>query len=449
MFRILFRYNKNFLKSVLKGKRSYATNPKFQNTLIIGNHTYQTDNWTNVTPKILSFIGLNKHLKKNHPLSIIRQRIINYFYSSYTSSRGNPLFSVYDQLHPVVTVEQNFDSLLIPKEHPSRSKSDCYYINDKYLLRAHTTAHQVDLIRSGLDNFLVCGEVYRRDEIDKTHFPVFHQLDAVRLITRDKLFEQNPDLEIFETHFKTNLNHCSPVASSSSKCIDQSKQPCHTMEAVKLTEFELKSVLLGLAKELFGKNIEYRWVDTYFPFTQPSWELEILYLNNWLEVLGCGIMRDEILKEAGVQNSIGYAFGLGLERLAMVLFDIPDIRLFWSNDTGFLCQFSEKNIKILNKYKPISSYPQCVNDLSFWLPEKIEDQFHLNDFYDLVRNIGEDIVEQVTLQDKFKHPKTGRVSLCLRIIYRHMERTLTQDEVNRIHKKIADACVKQFNVKIR
>lgn len=381
--------------SAAEAKRQFEVNGKY----------YDQDNWSNVTPKILSYLGVNKHLQKNHPLSIIRQRVVNYFYNTYKTSRGNPLFSVYDKLNPVVTTQQNFDNLLIPIDHVSRNKSDCYYINQNTLLRAHTTAHQVDLISSGLDNFLVVGEVYRRDEIDSTHYPVFHQLDAVRLVTKDKLFERNPDLNIFEKDWITSQGNLSQVIHSSSKCLDQSKQPCHTLEAVKLIEHELKRVLLGLAQDLFGSDVKYRWVDTHFPFTQPSWELEIFYKNDWLEVLGCGIMRHEILHQSGAHNSIGYAFGLGLERLAMVLFDIPDIRLFWSNDTGFLSQFSEKDLYKLPKYKAISQYPQCTNDLSFWLPSGVDVDagFVSNDFYDLVRTIAGDVVEQVRTFRKYKY----------------------------------------------
>lgn len=106
----------------------------------------------------------------------MRQRIVNFYYKEYSSPKGAPLFSVFDRISPIVSVNQNFESLLIPKDHPSRAKSDCYYINREYMLRAHCTAHQVELLRSGLDNFLVVGDVYRRDEIDSTHFPVFHQV---------------------------------------------------------------------------------------------------------------------------------------------------------------------------------------------------------------------------------------------------------------------------------
>jgi phenylalanyl-tRNA synthetase alpha chain len=257
---------------------------------------------------------------------------------------------------------------------------------------------QVDLIRSGLDNFLIIGDVYRRDEIDATHYPVFHQLDAVRIVQKDKLFHNNPDLEIFENSYKTRPDSFDqPNSTSSTKCLDQSKQPCHTLEAVKLMEHDFKQTLVGLTKNLFGDKIEYRWVDAYFPFTKPSWELEILHKGQWIEVLGSGIMRNEILENAGVgSNSIGYAFGMGLERLAMIMYDIPDIRLFWSTDTGFLNQFDEKQLNKEIKYKPVSVFPQCQNDLSFWLPEGVShDDFVANDLFDVVRDIGGDIIEQV------------------------------------------------------
>lgn len=168
-----------------------------------------------------------------------------------------------------------------------------------------------------------------------------------------------------------------------------------------------------------------------------------------MEVLGCGIMRNEILINSGVSNSIGFAFGLGLERLAMILFDIPDIRLFWSNDSGFLNQFNEDD-NGQYKYKAISTFPQCTNDLSFWLPEGMQlDDFSPNDFYDIARGIGGDMIEQITLVDKFKHPKTGKSSMCFRIIYRHMERTLAQAEVGEIHGKIAEVVSERLNVVIR
>lgn len=219
------------------------------------------------------------------------------------------------------------------------------------------------------------------------------QLDAVRSQTKEELFPKQPDLDIFEPEFDRNNPH-----NFTNSITDPSKQKCHTLEATKLMENQLKSHLIGLVKVLFGKDIKYRWVDAYFPFTHPSWELEIFYENSWLEVLGCGIVRNEILVNAGPNNTIAYAFGLGLERLAMALYKIPDIRLMWSTDSGFISQFQNKGLNEKIKYKPVSLYPQCVNDISFWLPEDLTvDSFNSNDFYDLVRDLGGDIIEQVRM----------------------------------------------------
>lgn len=156
---------------------------KENETLNVCGKNYTRDDFTNVTPHVLSFVSRNLHNKKSHPLNLLKHRIIRYMYGRYVNRRGNPLFSVYDDLLPVVTTYQNFDSLLVSTDHPSRKKSDSYYLNSSFLLRPHTSAHQNELIKSGLDHFLVIGDVYRRDEIDSKHYPVFHQCEAVRLLS--------------------------------------------------------------------------------------------------------------------------------------------------------------------------------------------------------------------------------------------------------------------------
>nr|XP_023027151.1 probable phenylalanine--tRNA ligase, mitochondrial [Leptinotarsa decemlineata] len=396
--------------------------------------TYAIDSYSNLTDKICSYIGKNIYLQQYHPLNLVRQRIIKYFYKSFVNRRKNPVFSVHENLPPVVSIAQNFDNLLIPEDHPSRSKSDCYYVNKNYLLRAHMTAHQSELIKAGLNNFLMVGDVYRRDEIDKTHYPIFHQVDVVRLRTRDQIFLKDENLQIFEEGSNTAFNE------------NQDKQACHSLEAVKLMEHELKGTLVGLARHLFGEHVKYRWINAVFPFTLPSWELEIYHNDDWMEMLGCGIMRQPILTNAGVNDRIGWALGLGLERLAMCLYNIPDIRLFWSKDSGFLNQFKTENIDDSITYTPISNFPQCVNDMSFWLPEG--GNFCSNDFYDLARTIGGDLIEQIELVDTFTNPKTGRISHCYRLTYRHMEKTLTQAEVNVIHKNIENG-IKELGCIVR
>lgn len=125
-----------------------------------------------------------------------------------------------------------------------------------------------------------------------------------------------------------------------------------------------------------------------------------------------GTLRNNL----GLHGKIGWAFGLGLERLAMVLFGIPDIRLFWSQDERFIEQFTPGQIK---KFQPFSKYPPCIKDISFWLPN---DEWHDNNFCEVVRDVAGDLVENVKLIDDFVHPKRKQRSLCYRILYRSMDR---------------------------
>ncbi|XP_028824523.1 phenylalanine--tRNA ligase, mitochondrial isoform X2 [Denticeps clupeoides] len=408
-----------------------ASQPQIsQDTVEVLGQPYQRDDYTNVTAKILSKVGRDLHNQPHHPLWLMKERIKAHFYSVYTGRRGNPLFSIHDNLSPVVTVEQNFDSLLIPPEHPSRKKGDNYYLNRSIMLRAHTSAHQKELVRSGLDAFLMAGDVYRRDEIDASHYPVFHQMEGVRLFDRYELFSQvenGEDLTLFESGGRRTAQ----------------KQESHTLEALKLVEFSLKQTLTHLVRHLFGEELEIRWVDCYFPFTHPSFEMEVRFQGDWMEVLGCGVMEQDLVNSAGAENKMGWAFGLGLERLAMVLYGIPDIRLFWSEDERFLKQFRLPSIDHPVTFQPLSKYPPLINDISFWLPE---DDYSENDFYDLVRSIGGDMVEKVSLVDQFTHPKTQKRSHCYRITYRHMVRTLTQEEVSVIHRAIEQAAERELRV---
>lgn len=412
-------------------RRHVQTISKENDTLTLLGTTYKTDHMTNIGPNIINKLERKLHLCKNHPLEIIKTKIRDYFYGNFRSRFGGCLFASIDNLNPIVTVHENFDSLLVPKDHVSRSKIDNYYVNKDYVLRSHTTAHESDLIRSGWNAFINTGDVYRRDEIDRTHYPVFHQLEGVRIFDAYELFTDTQDksLQLFES----NVLHRTPE-----------KQECHTLDAVKMMEFNLKYTLMKLAENLFGEEIEMRWVDCYFPFTHPSWELEIKLNGEWVEMLGCGVLEQNILNAAGAGDKIGWAFGIGLERYAMKLFNIPDIRLFWSEDERFLSQF-EKDENAT--FKAFSKYPPSFKDISFWIED--EKEFSANDLSEIVRAVAGDVIEEMTLADQFTHPKTNRTSLCFRITYRAMDRTLRDEEVNELQDEIRSQVEKQLKVELR
>jgi len=298
-------------------------------------------------------------------------------------------------------VTQNFDELLTPADHVTRSRHDTYYVDDERVLRCHMTAHQGELLRAGHRRFLMAGDVYRCDTVDATHFPVFHQLDGVRLFPADK----------------------------------------YDTDAIVA---DMKGSLENVFRGLFG-DVKMRWVDAYFPFTDPSFELEVWYRDEWLEVLGCGVMRQPIVDIGGVQGQRGWAFGLGLERIAMALFQVPDIRLFWSNDARFRDQFSRDRSLADMRFQPYSRYPPIWHDISFW----IADGFHENQFHELVRECGGELVEDVRSSDEFTHPKTGRTSHTYRLTFRHMDRSLTNSEIDVVMDEIRKLVQEKLGVELR
>lgn len=236
----------------------------------------------------------------------------------------------------------------------------------------------------------------------------------------------------------------------------------------------------GLGDETYqeGEKLKVRWVEAYFPFTSPSFELEIFWQGEWMEMLGSGIVQDKILKNAGLKDSIGWAWGIGVERLAMMLFGIPDIRLFWSEDPRFLTQFQEGRI---TRFVPFSKYPACYKDVAFWInatpmagaaspigaqtgsvaaaaggdatkaspTEAQSAAFHENDVMEIVRDVAGSLAEDVQVVDEFVHPTSGRKSLCYRINYRSLERTLTNEEVNEMHQKVVQRIGAELSVELR
>ena len=272
--------------------------------------------------------------------------------------------------------------------------TDTYYVNENQVLRTHTSAHQNELLTDGYTKFLVTGDVYRKDEIDSCHYPVFHQMEGMCV------YNENED-----------------VQSELIKTID------------------------GLVATLFP-GCEYRISEDYFPFTDPSIEVEVKFNGKWLEILGAGIVRQEILSNCNLEGKKAWAFGLGLERLAMILFKIPDIRYFWTSDERFIKQFESGNIV---EFKEYSKYPSCYKDVAFWINE----EYNYNNFCEIVRECGGDIIEEISLLDNFTNPKNQKTSHCYRINYRSNDRNLTNEEVDEIQNKIRSLIQKDMNLEIR
>ena len=194
----------------------------------------------------------------------------------------------------IETEEYNFDMLNIKKTHPARQMHDTFYAQDKkYVLRTHTSPVQ---IRAMLTNkppmsFASGGKVYRKDD-DATHLPMFHQIEGI--------------------------------------FIDEDVSFAH-----------LKDLIYKICHSLFGEEAKLRFRPSYFPFTEPSAEVDVLFGNKWLEILGCGVVNPKVLENCKVDSKkySGLAFGLGIERIAMLKYGVSDIRDFYKSNLDFLRQF--------------------------------------------------------------------------------------------------------------
>ncbi|CAK7230828.1 phenylalanyl-tRNA synthetase alpha subunit, mitochondrial [Sporothrix curviconia] len=441
----------------------------------IDSRQYKTDKWFNTPANVIAAASRRLHLQEDHPIAITRQIIESRFPA--------PEFRYVNSLHPVVSAFQNFDSLGFPLDHPGRARSDTYYVNKDTLLRTHTSAHELETFRANASpGFLLSADVYRRDEVDRTHYPVFHQMEGARVWDRRTQADDKGDLTAAVLRDLAALpEHGIAVEDPSPPFHDETnprQAPHHSPSEVEAVGRHLKRSLELMVVEVFTRAkrakqlaaaaaataadvepeaddepLRMRWVEAYFPFTSPSWELEVFYEGDWLEVLGCGVSKQPILDAAGVPSQMAWAFGIGLDRIAMLLFKITDIRLFWSTDERFLGQFRgvSADLDKLRLFVPFSKYPACYKDVSFWVGAGGADRgsVHNNDVMEVIRSVAGDIVEDVQLTDDFTHPKTGRQSLCYRINYRSLEKTLTNAVTNRLHGDVTDALVQRLGVEIR
>lgn len=241
--------------------------------------------------------GKRRETGKLHPLSTVLNRVKDIFIGMGFSIAEGPdvEFDYY-----------NFEALNIPKNHPARDTQDTFYINENVLLRTQTSSVQVRVMEKTKPPIRVIapGRVYRSDAVDATHSPLFHQIEGL--------------------------------------VVDKN-----------ITMGDLKGTLEVFAKALYGEDAKIRFRPHHFPFTEPSAEVDVSCFvcngtgcnvckgEGWIEILGAGMVHPKVLANCGIDPDVysGFAFGLGLERIAMRRYDIDDLRLFFENDLRFLRQF--------------------------------------------------------------------------------------------------------------
>ena len=219
-----------------------------------------------------------------HPLISTQDEIVDIFCGlGYTVENGPEIESDF----------YNFESLNIPENHPARDMQDTFYLKDNFLLRTHTSPVQIRFLENNPPpvRIIAPGRVYRRDAVDATHSPVFNQVEVL--------------------------------------CIDEGINFSH-----------LRGTVLTFLKTFFG-DLPVRFRASYFPFTEPSAEVDVKWKGKWLEVMGCGMVDPMVLDKLGIDSEkwTGFAAGLGVERFCMVRHQIDDIRKFYTNDLRFLEQF--------------------------------------------------------------------------------------------------------------
>ncbi|KAJ1299927.1 hypothetical protein OPQ81_005368 [Rhizoctonia solani] len=328
-------------------------------TVEIDGKTCTTDSWFNAPANVIAAAARKLHLQRDHPVSITRQIIERVFPA--------PTFKYYNSFHPVVSVHENFDSLGFPPDHPGRARSDTYYINESTLLRTHTSAHEAAIFKADASSgYLISADVYRRDEVDRSHYPVFHQMEGARLWDRSRVAGGDvaaavwADLERLPKHdikvedpnppFHSERN---PLQAAHHSPAEAEAIAAHLKRSLELMVVEIftraKAAAARNNPEYQDEPLRVRWVEAYFPSRAPR-----------------GSSRCT-MTATGSKCLLGWAFGIGLDRIAMLLFNIPDIRLFWSTDRRFLSQFAgvSADLDSLKRFVPFSRHPECYKDVSF------------------------------------------------------------------------------------
>lgn len=361
--------------------------------------------------RILRVLGMeNLTERKGHPIEMI--------VSAITTA---PFFEGFSRVRTpeIVSEWETFDLFNFPENHVARRPSDSYFLQkssikkESILLRPHTSVmwyyHLVadraieTLEQEGEIKAVSYGKVYRVDELDTSHHECFHQIDGLRIVRKDR--------EI-------------------------------------INQDTLKNVLAATIHAVFGEHVNFRFNADSFPYTTDSLEVEVQYDGRWIEVLGAGVVHPSVLEKLGIDPEIysGWAFGFGIERLAMPLKKVPDIRIFWSQDPRITSQWGD-----FRPYRAVSNYPPVFKDVSFIVPKasfvidkkEMEKSGELeltrdteSNFFALtgaIRDISADLIEEVKITGMFEDDtkfSADKKSITIRITFRSLERTLTNEEIN-------------------
>ncbi|WGH25792.1 MAG: phenylalanine--tRNA ligase subunit alpha [Candidatus Shikimatogenerans bostrichidophilus] len=227
-------------------------------------------------------------LGSKNPITLIKEKIINILcFLKFDIIYGR---EIEDDWH-------NFKALNFPKYHPSRDMQDTFYINKNILLRTHTSSVQIRYMEKNKPpiRIITFGKVYRNESISKSSYNMFHQIEVLYV-------DKNVSI------------------------------------------IDLKNLINYLIINIFGISIKYRYRISYFPFTKPSFEIDIYYNKKWIEIIGCGLVNKKVLNNVNLdsKNLSGFAFGIGVERIAMIIYKIKDIREFFKNDIRFIKQFKSE-----------------------------------------------------------------------------------------------------------
>ena len=420
---------KSFLREIknARGYSSAITNVTVssEKEMQVFDENYAVDHMTNVCPAILDWMERKCHLAEDNPINLVKQKVYDHFQRNHVDENGKLLFPTFDHFSPI-TPEQSFDHLLIPLGHFNKSNAEVYYLNKDTILRDVSSVHLSDLIAEGYDRFLCTGDVYRHMAYNPIHATVFHQMDMQRLFTKEELYTGNRSGNIFEAGART------------SKEADLEGQVVHTRDAVKLLMLDMRQTIEAVLEDLLGVGVKCRWKHYYCQFARPCNALFVMHQGEWLEILVGGVLRQEIVDKAGAMDKIGWNCRLGLDRLAMVLYNIPDIRLL---------QLKNNDItKILTSLDPNSSTGRFDREFAFLIPSDmdiVKFQYH---FYELVRIAAEDSVQEVELVDQF--PKTGMVAQRYRIAYHSWVKSLSESDVNCYHDLIKELAASKFKVNL-